>query len=131
MQEVLTLGGDEDDLKLIQGVETDDEDAISEGGPNGQAVTADFRKELSSFAASLGIGGDGFQNEPQSEDESEEWDDASVQSEVAPPKAAPKAAPKEVQATSRQGIAAAPQQNGQNRLVSELVAGVYSIVADS
>ncbi|KAI0151853.1 CBF-domain-containing protein [Xylariaceae sp. FL1272] len=79
LDEIKALGGDEDDYKLIDGVESDD-DAVNNQKSN---KTADktLRAELAKFAAGLGFdevapepASDGEDNDPEDEDEEEEVD---------------------------------------------------------
>lgn len=67
LQEILALGGTEDDLDLVAGAPSDDEDVEGSG-----TADAALQKELAKFVAGLGIdGANGGEAEEESEPEDE------------------------------------------------------------
>ncbi|KAF8858148.1 CBF-domain-containing protein [Acephala macrosclerotiorum] len=73
LQEILALGGTEEDLELVADVESDEE-GVSNAGPS---LDKSLRKELANFVAGLGIEKNMNGPEDESMDEEEDWDDAS------------------------------------------------------
>ena len=76
LQEILALGGTEDDLDLVAGAPSDDEDIEAEAGAPDEAL----RKELAKFVAGLGIEAEdsGEPDEAEAEEEEDdEWEEAS------------------------------------------------------
>ncbi len=55
LQEILALGGTEDDVDLVMGVATDEDDALDNGLDKISAYDPKLTKELSKFITSLGI----------------------------------------------------------------------------
>jgi ribosome biogenesis protein MAK21 len=55
LQEILALGGTEDDLELIMGVVSDDEDVGQDGLEQTPSIDPKLTKELSKYITSLGI----------------------------------------------------------------------------
>jgi ribosome biogenesis protein MAK21 len=55
LQEILALGGTEDDLDLVMGVASDDEDVGENGLEQTSAIDPKFTKELSKYITGLGI----------------------------------------------------------------------------
>jgi ribosome biogenesis protein MAK21 len=55
LQEILALGGTEDDLDLVMGVASDDEDVGENGLEQTSATDPKLKKELSKYIAGLGI----------------------------------------------------------------------------
>ena len=79
LKEILTLGGTEEDLDLVAGAASDDEDIEGENEP---AQDKSFKKDLAKFVASLGIEGAAVEDasEPEPEEDQvveEEWEEAS------------------------------------------------------
>jgi ribosome biogenesis protein MAK21 len=79
LKEILALGGTEEDLDLVAGAASDDEDVE---GDNGPAQDKSFKKDLAKFVAGLGIEGAAVEDasEPEAEQEEqgeEEWEEAS------------------------------------------------------
>lgn len=116
LQEILALGGNEEDLELLDGVESDNDDI--EGESQQASQDPKFAKDLSKFIASLGIEGqanaepaESEADEPESDAESEEWEDESV---AASEKAA-EPIPELVQLPEKKQQ---KQSNDPNRLVS-------------
>lgn len=116
LQEILALGGDEEDLELLDGVESDNDDIKGESQQPSQDPK--FAKDLSKFIASLGIQGQAVAepseseaDEPESDAESDEWEDESV---AASEKAA-EPMPQPVQLPEKKQQ---QQSNDPNRLVS-------------
>ena len=76
LQEILSLGGTEEDLELVANAFSDDEglDAESSAQPD-----KSFRKDLANFVASLGIEGkvDEAVSESEEEEVKDEWEEAS------------------------------------------------------
>jgi ribosome biogenesis protein MAK21 len=112
LQEILALGGTEEDLDLVAGAASDDEDV---SGDKMSAQDKSLKKELARFVAGLGIEGasveDASEPEAEVEEEGEDWEetDASVESGRAPKK--PAAAVPEVKKSDS-------SSKGANRLVS-------------
>jgi ribosome biogenesis protein MAK21 len=81
LQEILALGGTEEDLDLVAGAASDDENL---DGDNAPATDKSFRKDLAKFVAGLGIEGpidedvSELEGEDAEEDQGEEdWEEAS------------------------------------------------------
>ncbi|KFY73132.1 hypothetical protein V499_06776 [Pseudogymnoascus sp. VKM F-103] len=91
LQEILALGGTEEDLDLLDGVESDDED-VEFTQP--KVDDPKFAKEFSKFVAGLGIEGQTQVDASDSEVEADEVDEDSDEWEEEPdtPKKAPKKA---------------------------------------
>ncbi|OBT56616.1 hypothetical protein VE04_01669 [Pseudogymnoascus sp. 24MN13] len=91
LQEILALGGTEEDLDLLDGVESDDEDVE---GTQPKVDDPKFAKEFSKFVAGLGIEGQTQVDASDSEIEADEVDEDSDEWEEEPdtPKKAPKKA---------------------------------------
>jgi len=109
LQEILALGGTEDDLDLVAGAASDDEE-ISSAAPD-----KELQKELAKFVASLGIEGAeaGEASESEAEDD---WEETSeLESSVAQAKTASKLpAPAAVPAINKSEVSS----KDANRLVS-------------
>lgn len=82
LQEILALGGTEEDLDLVVDAASDEEDEAIESGPADKAL----QKELAKFVAGLGIEGQSTVDDPDSEvddeqeneeEEEEDWEEAS------------------------------------------------------
>lgn len=123
LQEILALGGTEEDLDLLDGVESD-EDAIAENASTSKPDSS-FAKDLSQFVKSLGIERQVNMDASDSEEEAEEeQDEEESEAEIldedteeesdAEPEAP---APKLVQAPVSQKKVE-PKANDPNRLVS-------------
>lgn len=132
LEEILALGGDEDDLELVANIDSDNED-----GPGTKSASApeksldkSFQDELAKFALSLG-----FQNIPREDDlESvssegpvdEEEDDDDDEEEIEQSKQddsqgqeQPQATPAMVKSESTTTVQDAPRgKQGKNKLVS-------------
>jgi len=83
LEEILALGGDEDDLDLVANLDSDNEDGGGQkSAPSADAVADEsLRDELAKFASSLG-----FHNLPQDDaDTDEELEDAEVAFAQEPP----------------------------------------------
>jgi ribosome biogenesis protein MAK21 len=116
LQEILALGGTEEDLDLIVDVESDSdelEDDNKESVPD-----LKFAKEFSKFVAGLGIEGQGDEEpsdagseEDGPEDDAEQWEDVSVKSAEKSAIATPAPILKTESKTTK-------QSNDPNRLVS-------------
>lgn len=118
MQEILALGGDEDDLNLVAGIESSDEDA-NEGLSLLSPVDAKFTKELSNFVAGLGINDAICRESQESElggDENEDWKDTDSNITPAP---VPARITKMLKTSFPQDSRTGPHQKELNRLVSE------------
>jgi ribosome biogenesis protein MAK21 len=80
LKEILALGGTEEDLDLVAGAASDDEDV---GGNNASAQDKLLKKDLARFVAGLGIEGAAVEDpsepeaEVEEEDEEMEWEEAS------------------------------------------------------
>lgn len=79
LKEILALGGTEEDLDLVAGAASDDEDV---GGDNTSGHDKSFKKDLAKFVAGLGIESTAVEDasEPEAEVEEkdeEEWEEAS------------------------------------------------------
>jgi ribosome biogenesis protein MAK21 len=77
LQEILALGGTEDDLDLVVGAASDDEEM---DGQDSGAPDKELQKELAKFVAGLGIEGADAGGEAESEAEPEvedDWEEAS------------------------------------------------------
>ena len=75
LEEILALGGDEEDLDLVTGIDSDVEDGAPKSKPAEAQVDDFFKNELAKFASGLG-----FENLPQE-------DDAATDDEIAPQEA--------------------------------------------
>jgi ribosome biogenesis protein MAK21 len=136
LQEILALGGTEDDLDLIAGAASDDENL---DGNNAPAADKSFQKDLAKFVAGLGIEGaiggdvsepeedpeeDQEDQEDQEDDQAEEdWEEASdldstAESEMS---AAPKEATKKQTSAPPDVKKSDVASQGPNRLVSILL----------
>lgn len=73
LQEILALGGTEEDLELVADVESDEE-GVSNAGPS---LDKSLRKELASFVAGLGIEKNMSSPEDEPIDEEEDSEEAS------------------------------------------------------
>jgi hypothetical protein len=112
MQEILALGGDEDDLDLVASIESSDEDA-NEGLPQLSLVDAKFTKGLSNFVAGLGIN-DAIRE--SGGDKNEDWKDTDSNITPAPVQAR---TTKMLKTPFPQDSRTGPHQKELNRLVSE------------
>jgi ribosome biogenesis protein MAK21 len=122
LKEILALGGTEEDLDLVAGAASDDEDVE---GANGQAQDKAFKKDLAKFVAGLGIEGAAVEDasEPEAEQEEQgedEWEEASdldspEESDVSDE---PEQAPKKQMPTAPDMKRAETSSKGPNRLVS-------------
>jgi ribosome biogenesis protein MAK21 len=79
LKEILALGGTEEDLDLVAGVASDDEDLEETNGP---AQDKSLKKELAKFVAGLGIEGAAVEDASESEVEQDEeaeggWEETS------------------------------------------------------
>ncbi len=63
LEEIRALGGDEEDLDLVTGIDSDVEDGAPKSKPTEAQVDDSFKNELAKFASGLG-----FQNLPQEDD---------------------------------------------------------------
>ena len=63
LEEIRALGGDEEDLELVTGIDSDQEDGAPKSKPAEAQVDDSFKNELAKFASGLG-----FQNLPQEDD---------------------------------------------------------------
>lgn len=120
LQEILALGGTEEDLDLLDGVESDGDDIEGEAAP--ASNDPKFAKDLSKFIAGLGIDGqanaepsDSGTDEAESA-ESEEWEDESVHAS----KGAEEPIPKLVQIPER-------KQQKQSKDINRLVSSPFNI----
>jgi ribosome biogenesis protein MAK21 len=115
LKEILALGGTEEDLDLVAGAASDDEDV---GGNDTSAQDKSLKQDLAKFVAGLGIESAAVEDasEPEAEvedDDEEEWEEASDLDESDAPDEAPK-----------KPVAALPEvkksdaSKGPNRLVS-------------
>lgn len=90
LQEILALGGTEDDLDLVAGAPSDDEDVEGSGD-----IDKELQKELAKFVAGLGIEGANVAGPEESaseeveEEEEEAWEEASEAESIEEPAAAP------------------------------------------
>jgi ribosome biogenesis protein MAK21 len=77
LQEILALGGTEEDLELVANAFSDDEGLDAE---NSAQPDKSFRKDLANFVASLGIEGkvDEAVGESEVEEVKDEWEEAST-----------------------------------------------------
>ena len=75
LDEIRALGGDEEDLDLVTGIDSDVEDGAPKSKPAEAQVDDSFKNELAKFASGLG-----FENLPQE-------DDAATDDEIAPQEA--------------------------------------------
>jgi ribosome biogenesis protein MAK21 len=134
LAEILALGGTEEDLELVEGAFSDEEDAGVEAT---RAPDKSFRKDLAAFVAGLGIEGavvaddqDSEVEEEGGEDEEEEeaaddgWEEASdVESSVDAPQLI--AEPEPIKKPSLV-VPAVTASNDPNRLVSSLLPHTWS-----
>ena len=79
LKEILALGGTEEDLDLVAGAASDDDNVE---GDNGPAQDKSFKKDLAKFVAGLGIEGtiveDASEPEAENDEKGEEvWEEAS------------------------------------------------------
>ena len=77
LQEILALGGTEEDLQLVADALSDDEEL---GGSNAPPPDKSFRADLAKFVAGLGIDAkiDDDASEPEAEQENEEWESSEI-----------------------------------------------------
>lgn len=118
MQEILALGGDEDDLNLVATIESSDEDG-NEGSSQLSPVDAKFTKELSNFVAGLGINDTisrQLQESDSGEDQNEDWKDTDDNVTPVPLRAK---AIKPLKTSFPQDGRTGPYQKELNQLVSE------------
>ncbi|KAF3910355.1 hypothetical protein ABW21_db0209890 [Orbilia brochopaga] len=79
LQEIIALGGNEDDLELVEGLDTDsdqEETVVKETGK----IKSTSRKELEDFMKNIGLLGANFEDaktvdDAEAEDEGDEWTD--------------------------------------------------------
>lgn len=116
LQEILALGGTEEDLDLVEGVESEDEDVE---GTQPKIDDPKFAKEFSKFIAGLGIEGQAQADASESEEEVDEADEDLEEWEEEPD--TPKKAPKKAVEPIPQLVQAQPEKKTTkdvNRLVS-------------
>lgn len=123
LQEILALGGTEEDLDLVVDAASDEEDEAIESGPADKAL----QKELAKFVAGLGIESQFTADGPESEvdeeqengeeEEEEDWEEAS-DSDSDVPDARPVTLNQKI-VTASKGLP--PSSNDPNRLVSTMV----------
>jgi ribosome biogenesis protein MAK21 len=116
LQEILALGGTEEDLDLVEGVESEDEDVE---GTQPKIDDPKFAKEFSKFIAGLGIEGQAQVDASEPEEEVDEADEDSEEWEEEPD--TPKKAPKKAEEPIPQLVQAQPEKKSTkdvNRLVS-------------
>lgn len=116
LQEIFALGGTEEDLDLVEGVESEDEDVE---GNQPKDDDPKFAKEFSKFVAGLGIEGQAQIDASESEAEVDEADADSEEWEEEPD--TPKKAPKKAEEPIPQLVQAQPEKKTTkdvNRLVS-------------
>ncbi|CCD34449.1 similar to transcription factor CBF/MAK21 [Botrytis cinerea T4] len=92
LQEILALGGTEEDLDLVLDAQSDSE---NEAKPTTKSKDKDFKNEFAKFVAGLGIEGQAPEAEADEEDEegdADDWRDEALQSESesSEPEEAPK-----------------------------------------
>ncbi|TGO27526.1 hypothetical protein BPAE_0040g00070 [Botrytis paeoniae] len=92
LQEILALGGTEEDLDLVLDAQSDSE---NEAKPTTKSTDKDFKNEFAKFVAGLGIEGQAPEAEAYEEDEevdADDWRDEALQSESesSEPEEAPK-----------------------------------------
>ncbi|KAJ4272354.1 RNA-binding ribosome biosynthesis protein mak21 [Fusarium torreyae] len=73
LEEIKALGGDESDLALIQGIDSDDED-YAQGSKDSKSVDKSLKDELAAFSKQLGFA-EVEMSEASDQDEDEEEDD--------------------------------------------------------
>lgn len=122
LKEILALGGTEEDLDLVAGAASDDEDV---GGDKVPTQDKSFKKDLAKFIAGLGIEGAAVEDasEPEAEQDEvveEEWEEASDLDSSDDPDAAD-----EPEEASKKAVPGVPENRGSdalskgsNRLVS-------------
>ncbi|RAL58614.1 hypothetical protein DID88_003974 [Monilinia fructigena] len=123
LQEILALGGTEEDLDLILDAQSD-----SENENEGKSGSTDnsFKNEFAKFVAGLGIEGQAPEGEVDSEDEAEEvegddWEQASAsESESSEPEEAP-------EVTDKTPVKAKESSKDQNRLIFEARADWHAV----
>ncbi|KAB8289561.1 hypothetical protein EYC80_010719 [Monilinia laxa] len=125
LQEILALGGTEEDLDLVLDAQSD-----SENENEGKSGSTDnsFKNEFAKFVAGLGIEGQVPEGEADSEEEVEEvegddWEQASTsesESEVSEPEEAPKV-------TDKTLVKGKESSNDQNRLIFEARADWHAV----
>ncbi|KAF5662595.1 60S ribosomal subunit biogenesis protein [Fusarium heterosporum] len=79
LEEIKALGGDESDLALIQGIDSDDEEEYAQGSKDSKSVEKGLKDELAAFSKQLG-----FAEVERSEASDEEDDDEDDDEEEAP-----------------------------------------------
>jgi ribosome biogenesis protein MAK21 len=122
LQEILALGGTEEDLDLLDGVESDDEDVE---GTQPKVDDPKFAKEFSKFVAGLGIEGQTQVDASDSEAEAEEVDEDSEEWEEEPD--TPKKAPKKTEEPIPQLVQAQDnKQDKKTKDVNRLVSSFHS-----
>ncbi|KFY47351.1 hypothetical protein V495_01985 [Pseudogymnoascus sp. VKM F-4514 (FW-929)] len=116
LQEILALGGTEEDLDLVEGVESEDEDVE---GTQPKIDDPKFAKEFSKFIAGLGIEGQAQVDASEPEEEVDEADEDSEEWEEEPD--TPKKAPKKAEEPIPQLVQAQPEKKSKdvNRLIFE------------
>ncbi len=125
LQEILALGGTEEDLDLIAGADSDDED---EEKSNTTSKDDALKKELAKFVAYLGFQGQADEEEAGSnveeeeeegeEEEADKWEDASNSDKSEAPELAEVEPAKEAVALAPREI---PPSNDPYRLVSTVL----------
>lgn len=120
LQEILALGGTEEDLDLLDGVESDDEDVE---GTQTKVDDPKFAKEFSKFVAGLGIEGQTQVDASDSEAEVDEVDEDSDEWEEEPdtPKKAPKKTEEPIPQLQAQDNKSEKKTKDVNRLVSSFL----------
>ncbi|KAG4025628.1 hypothetical protein MFRU_054g00570 [Monilinia fructicola] len=125
LQEILALGGTEEDLDLVLDAQSDSENE-NEGKPG--STDNSFKNEFAKFVAGLGIEGQVPEGEADSEDEIEEvegddWEQASVsasESEASEPEEAAKV-------TEKAAVKTKESSKDQNRLIFEARADWHAV----
>lgn len=124
LQEILALGGTKEDLDLLDGVESDDEDVE---GTQSKVDDPKFAKEFSKFVAGLGIEGQAQADASDSEAEADEADEDSEEWEEEPD--TPKKAPKKAEEPIPQPVQA--QDNKQEKKTKDVNRLVSSFLSDN
>ena len=118
MQEILALGGDEDDLNLVASIESSEED-VNERSSQLSPVDAKFTKELSNFVAGLGINDTISRKSKESESSEDEEQDGKDTHNNVTPTLVHAGKIKMAKTSFTQDSKTGPHQKELNRLVSE------------
>ena len=123
LQEILALGGTEEDLDLLDGVESDEDEILEDAQTSGK--DSSLNKELSKFVASLGIEGqvNAEASESEVEEEQEDDEDDDEEDEGSEDESADESDEQEAEAKAPQPAPAVEKKaekkpNDPNRLVS-------------